>query len=37
VVEGGSQEVADRIIAFLEERGLLVSFKPEKQDKDQNI
>lgn len=37
VVEGEPREVADRIIAFLEERSLLVSLKPEKQDKDQDI
>jgi len=37
VIEGEPHELADRIIAFLEERSLLVSLKPEKQDKDQDI
>ena len=37
VIEGEPHELAHRIIAFLEERSLLVSVKPEKQDKEQDI
>lgn len=37
VVEGKPHEVADRIIAFLEERDLLVSMKPEKRENNLDV